>query len=143
LVLDGVLAVDVDGEPLAEFGPGAILGERAILEGGKRTSTMRAVTKCRVAVARGDQLDRQALGQRSAGHRREEERKNGTAGAVASAAYAARRRLPAPSSRASAGTRRVSRSRTTTNRGRCCSTRAPAFVASPRSSTVHFAARYS
>jgi hypothetical protein len=72
LVLDGVLAVEVDGEPLAELGPGAILGERAVLEGGKRTSTLRAVTKCRVAVARGDQLDRTALEQISQGHRREE-----------------------------------------------------------------------
>ncbi len=72
LVLDGVLAVDVDGEPLAEFGPGAILGERAVLEGGVRTSTMRAVTKCRVAVARGDQLDRGALEKVSEGHRREQ-----------------------------------------------------------------------
>ena len=58
LVLDGVLVAEVDGEPLAEFGPGAILGERAVLEGGVRTSTLRAVTKCRVAVARGDQFDR-------------------------------------------------------------------------------------
>ena len=33
LLLDGVLAVEVDGEPLAELGPGAILGERAVLEG--------------------------------------------------------------------------------------------------------------
>ncbi len=72
LVLDGVLAVEVDGKPLAELGPGAILGERAVLEGGKRTSTLRAVTKCRVAVARGDQLDRAALEQISEGHRREE-----------------------------------------------------------------------
>jgi Cyclic nucleotide-binding domain len=72
LVLDGVLAVDVDGEPMAEFGPGAILGERAVLEGGVRTSTMRAVTKCRVAVARGDQLDRAALEKVSQGHRHEE-----------------------------------------------------------------------
>ena len=72
LVLDGVLALEVNGEPLAELGPGAILGERAVLEGGVRTSTLRAVTKCRVAVARGDQLDRVALEQVSRGHRREE-----------------------------------------------------------------------
>jgi len=72
LVLDGVLAVEVDGQPLAELGPGAILGERAVLEGGRRTSTLRAVTKCRVAVAHGDQLDRAALEQISQGHRREE-----------------------------------------------------------------------
>jgi hypothetical protein len=71
LVLDGVIAVDIDGNPLAEFGPGAILGERAVLEGGTRTSTMRAVTKCRVAVAQGDELDRSVLEQISTGHRRE------------------------------------------------------------------------
>ena len=38
LLVNGVLAVDVDGEEVAEIGPGAILGERAILEGGKRTA---------------------------------------------------------------------------------------------------------
>src|SRR5262249_55074269 len=52
LLLDGVLTVEVDGTPLAEVGPGAILGERAVIEGGRRTSTLRAATKCRVAVAR-------------------------------------------------------------------------------------------
>ena len=71
LVLDGVLVSEVDGQPVAELGPGAILGERAVLEGGVRTSTLRAVTKCRVAVARGDQLDRKVLEQISEGHRRE------------------------------------------------------------------------
>ena len=71
LVLDGVLAVDVDGVPLAEVGPGAILGERAVLEGGVRTSTLRAVTKCRVAAVPGDALDRASLEQLSRGHRRE------------------------------------------------------------------------
>ena len=39
-------------KPLAELGPGAILGERAVLEGGRRTATLRAVTPVRVAVAR-------------------------------------------------------------------------------------------
>jgi len=70
-VLDGVLALEVDGNPLAELGPGAILGERAVLEGGVRTSTLRAVTKCRVAAAQGGQLDRAVLEQISEGHRRE------------------------------------------------------------------------
>jgi len=74
LVLDGVLAVEVDGEPLAEVGPGAILGERALLEGGTRTSTLRASTRCKVAVAAGDALDRDALAELSQGHRREEHR---------------------------------------------------------------------
>lgn len=71
LLLDGVLAVIVDGEPVAELGPGAILGERAVLEGGVRTSTLAAQTACRVAVARADQIDRAALVELSKKHRRE------------------------------------------------------------------------
>ena len=71
LLLDGVLAVVVDGEPVAELGPGAILGERAVLEGGIRTATVRASTPCRVAVAQADQVDRVALAQLAEGHRRE------------------------------------------------------------------------
>ena len=52
LLLDGVLAVEVDGEVLGEVGPGAILGERAIIEPeGRRTASLRALTKSKVAVA--------------------------------------------------------------------------------------------
>lgn len=80
LVLDGMLTVDVDGEAVAEVGPGAILGERAVLEGGSRTSTLRAATPCRVAVARADQLDRDALIELADGHRREERATADTAG---------------------------------------------------------------
>ena len=50
LLLDGVLAVEVDGEQVAEMGPGTMLGERAALEGGVRTATLRAISPCRVAV---------------------------------------------------------------------------------------------
>ncbi|HUH06708.1 MAG TPA: cyclic nucleotide-binding domain-containing protein [Egibacteraceae bacterium] len=71
LLLDGVLAVEVDGQALAEVGPGAVVGERAILEGGARTATLRAVTPARVAVADADQIDRDALVELSQGHRRE------------------------------------------------------------------------
>lgn len=74
LLLDGVLSVEVDGEALAEVGPGAVLGERAILEGGRRTSTLRAVTPVKVAVARSDEVDVDALRRLSEGHRREETR---------------------------------------------------------------------
>jgi hypothetical protein len=74
LLLDGVLLVEVDGEPLAETGPGAILGERALLEGGTRTSTLRAVTSCKVAVASGNDIDRAKLAELAEGHRREEHR---------------------------------------------------------------------
>jgi hypothetical protein len=72
LLLDGVLAVEVDGEQVAELGPGAIVGERAILEGGRRTATLRAVTACRVAVAPADAIDRERLEELSAGHHRED-----------------------------------------------------------------------
>jgi hypothetical protein len=74
LLLDGVVAIEVDGEPLTELGPGAILGERAVLEGGRRTSTMRALTPVRLAVATVEQLDLDALREISTGHRREDDR---------------------------------------------------------------------
>ena len=61
LVLDGVLAVEIDGEEVAEIGPGAIVGERALLEGGTRTATLSARTRCRVAVIPGGLIDRQEL----------------------------------------------------------------------------------
>ena len=62
LLLDGVLAVEVDGVALTEVGPGAILGERAIIEPeGRRTATLRALTKSRVAVADTSQIDRAKL----------------------------------------------------------------------------------
>ncbi len=72
LVLDGVLRVEHDGKRLAEYGPGALLGERAHLEDGRRTSTLVAVTACRVASVEASQLDRAALEELSKDHRREE-----------------------------------------------------------------------
>jgi hypothetical protein len=71
LLLDGILAVEVNGEVLAEIGPGAILGERARLEGGRRAATLRAVTPCRVAVVPGDRLTKEDLELVAVGHRRE------------------------------------------------------------------------
>jgi len=71
LLLDGVLSVVIDGEAVAELGPGAILGERAVLEGGVRTASLIAATPCRVAVARSEQVDRAALEELAEGHRRE------------------------------------------------------------------------
>jgi hypothetical protein len=73
LVLDGVIRVEHDGERLAEYGPGALLGERAHLEEGARTSTLEAVTACRVAVVGADQLERSDLQELSEGHRREDQ----------------------------------------------------------------------
>lgn len=72
LLLDGVLRVEEDGRRLAEYGPGALLGERAHLESGGRTSTLVAVTPCRVAAVEADQLDRSSLQELSKGHKRTE-----------------------------------------------------------------------
>lgn len=55
------------------LGPGAVLGERAILEAGRRTATLRALTSCKVAVARDVELDPEVLAQLREGHRREDQ----------------------------------------------------------------------
>ncbi len=73
VVMDGVVAVDVDGHLLAELGPGAVLGERAILEHGLRTSTVSAVTACRVAEIGAGDLTREQLSALAEGHRREDQ----------------------------------------------------------------------
>jgi hypothetical protein len=72
LLLDGVLALSVNGDDLAELGPGAVVGERALLEGGKRTSTLTAVTPVRVAVAPSSAIDVTALATLSRGHHLED-----------------------------------------------------------------------
>ncbi|HEV3132853.1 MAG TPA: cyclic nucleotide-binding domain-containing protein [Acidimicrobiales bacterium] len=71
LVLDGVMRVEKDGERLAEFGPGAVLGERSGVEGGGRTSTLVAVTACRVAVVAHSVMDPAQLHELTRGHRNE------------------------------------------------------------------------
>ncbi len=71
LLLDGVLSVEVDGTPVAQVGPGAVVGERALLEGGRRTATLRALTPSKVAAASGDDLSPETLSELAAGHRRE------------------------------------------------------------------------
>jgi hypothetical protein len=70
LLLDGVLTVEVDGEAIVEVGPGAILGEMALLEGGTRTATLRARTHCRVEIIPPDLIDRAAMEKLAAGRRR-------------------------------------------------------------------------
>jgi hypothetical protein len=72
LILDGVIRIERDGERLAEYGPGALQGERAHLEGGVRTSSLIAVTDCKVAAVDAGQFDRSALEELSGGHRRED-----------------------------------------------------------------------
>jgi CRP-like cAMP-binding protein len=56
-----VLAVIVDGDEVAEIGPGAIVGERAALGRGTRTATLSARTRCRIAVVPAGVLDRRDL----------------------------------------------------------------------------------
>jgi hypothetical protein len=71
LILDGMFVVEVDGELVAEIGPGAVVGERAALEGGVRTATLRATTKARAAEVAPDQLDQGDLDSLAVAHGRE------------------------------------------------------------------------
>jgi len=72
LVLDGVLGVAVDGKPVAEMGPGTMLGERAALEGGVRTASLLALSPCRVAVIPSGLVEEEHLATLAADRRREE-----------------------------------------------------------------------
>ena len=72
LVLDGTFAVEVDGLPVAQVGPGAIVGERAVVEKGSRTATVRAITPCTVVRVPRRYADERELSEIARGHRREE-----------------------------------------------------------------------
>lgn len=61
MILDGIFVVEVDGSEIAEIGPGAVVGERAALQDGRRTATLRACTKGRVASLPPEALDAQSL----------------------------------------------------------------------------------
>lgn len=71
LILDGVCDVEVDGAIVAEIGPGGIVGERAVLEHGIRTATVRAGTRVKVATAAADDLADVDLAAVAAHHHRE------------------------------------------------------------------------
>lgn len=71
LLLDGLLSVWVDGAQVAELGPGAVIGERALLEHGRRTATLRAVTGCVIATAAKHQIDQDSLASLAGLHHRE------------------------------------------------------------------------
>jgi hypothetical protein len=68
LILDGVMRVEKGGERIAEYGPGAVLGERAGIEGGTRNSTLVSVTGCRVAVVAHHVMDKEQLRELAKGH---------------------------------------------------------------------------
>jgi len=71
LLLDGIVDVEVNGEEVAEIGPGALLGERALLEGGKRTATLWATTPVRVVVVPPEAVKESALQELAVGRQRE------------------------------------------------------------------------
>jgi CRP-like cAMP-binding protein len=74
LLLDGILGVEVDGQTIGEMGPGTICGERALLEGGPRTATLRATCPCHVVVIPHDLLANSDLERLASGRNRENER---------------------------------------------------------------------
>jgi Cyclic nucleotide-binding domain len=69
LLLDGIVDVEVNGEEVAEIGPGALLGEMAFLEGGKRTATLWATTPVRAVVVPPEAIDQSKLEELAAGRR--------------------------------------------------------------------------
>jgi hypothetical protein len=80
LLLDGMLSVEIDGDKVTEVGPGAVLGELAVLEGGVRTATLVATTPIRLAVATGDAIDHDRLRALADLHRGEEGSSQRTSG---------------------------------------------------------------
>ena len=144
LILDGIVRVERGGERLAEYGPGALLGERAHLEGGLRTSTNVAVTPCRVALFDAGLLDRADLEKLSSGHRREGRgaRLIRCVSTFAGLGDPLPRRVPSTS--ASAGTPRAWHFRATTRRRRrSCSMPAQVSAGSPGSSGTSRSAGHS
>ena len=78
VILDGLVSVEVDGRDLGDLGPGAVVGERALLEGGLRTATLRAITPVRVAAAPASAVSIEALHELTPQHHREDEPADGS-----------------------------------------------------------------
>ena len=78
LLLDGMVEVDVGGTALAQLGPGSVLGERASLEQGRRTATVRALTSCRVVSYLAADLSPEDLRELATGHHREDQQEQAT-----------------------------------------------------------------
>lgn len=73
LVLDGLVEVEAGGTTVGRLGPGAVLGERASLDQGRRTATVRAVTDCRIVSYLAADLPARDLRELAAGHYREDQ----------------------------------------------------------------------
>jgi len=71
LILDGIVDVEVDGEEVAELGPGALIGEMALLGEGKRTASVYATTPTRVVVVPPEAVSQSALEELAAGRQRD------------------------------------------------------------------------
>jgi hypothetical protein len=69
LILDGIVDVEVDGEEVAELGPGTLIGEMALLGDGKRTASVYATTPARVVVVPPDAVSESALEELAAGRK--------------------------------------------------------------------------
>jgi hypothetical protein len=72
LVLDGIFEVRVDGRVVGQVGPGSVVGERAPLEGGRRTADVQATTDARVAEVPAGSIDIEQLSELALGHHRED-----------------------------------------------------------------------
>ena len=58
VIVDGRVRIDRGGRTINTLGPGAFLGEIALLDGGPRTATATAETPCRLLTLRHDRFHR-------------------------------------------------------------------------------------
>jgi len=72
LILDGKFEVRVDDKVVGQVGPGTVVGERAALEGGRRTADLCAVTDARVGEVSASGLSAELLSELALGHHRED-----------------------------------------------------------------------
>jgi hypothetical protein len=72
LVLDGTFEVRVDGQAVGQVGPGTVVGERASLQGGRRTADLQALSQARVAETAPGVLTAEQLSDLAQGHHRED-----------------------------------------------------------------------
>jgi hypothetical protein len=72
VILDGTFEVQVNGKVVGQVGPGTVVGERALLEGGQRTAGLRALTDARVAETAAGLLSVEQLSELAQGHHRED-----------------------------------------------------------------------
>jgi len=78
LAAEAETPLDVGGTALAQLGPGSVLGERASLEQGRRTATVRALTSCRVVSYLAADLSPEDLRELATGHHREGQQEQAT-----------------------------------------------------------------